>query len=204
MHALDPSRKITYTSAWAKRADADELPKMHMRPFDEVIHVHGWFDNHHAGGPEVWRHNFYSGPEQYYNRTTNRTEIVYWGEEGAISAPPRLEKIKAALDAAPNEGWDGPTYLDWYRQFDEFLARKDLCDAFPTVDALTTSMGAVSHYHQGRKIETLRIDNTADGYAVNGWESEIVENHSGIVDCFRNPKADPAMMAITTSHCMWR
>ncbi len=195
MYALDPSRTITYTSAWAKRADADELPKMHMRPFDDVIHVHGWFDNHHAGGPEVWRQNFYWGPDRYYNRTTNRNEIVYWGEEGAISAPPRLEKIKAALDAAPNKGWDGPMYLDWYRQFDEFLTRKSLCDAFPTVDALTTSMGAVSHYHQGRKIETLRIDNTSDGYAVNGWEAEIVENHSGIVDCFRNPKADPAIMA---------
>ncbi|HEY1717387.1 MAG TPA: PA14 domain-containing protein [Verrucomicrobiae bacterium] len=194
-HALDPSRTITHTSAWALKADDDELPKMHMRPFDNTLYFHGWFDNHHAGGPEVWRQNIYQSPDKYYNRTTNRSEIVYWGEEGAISSPPRLEKIKAELAAAPYKGWDGPVYLDWYRQFDDFLTRKNLRAAFPTVDALTTSMGAVSLYHQGRKIETIRINDATDGYAVNGWESEIIDDHSGIVDCFRNPKADPAIMA---------
>jgi hypothetical protein len=194
-HAIDPSRTITHTSAWALKADDDELPKMHMRPFDSTVYLHGWFDNHHAGGPEVWRQNLYQSPDKYYDRTTNRDEIVYWGEEGAISSPPRLEKIKAELDAEKYKGWDGPVYLEWYRQFDDFLTRKNLRAAFPTVDALTTSMGAVSLYHQGRKIETIRINDATDGYAVNGWESEIVENHSGIVDCFRNPKADPAIMA---------
>ena len=195
-HALDPSRTIVHTSAWALKPDDDEMPKMHMRPFDDVVHMHGWFDNHHAGGPGgVEAKPFYKSPNDFYNRTTNRSEIVYWGEEGAISSPPRLEKIKAALDAARNKGWDGAIYLDWYRRFDDFLTRKNLRGTFPTVDALTTSMGAVSLYHQGRKIETLRINDEADGYAVNGWESESVENHSGIVDCWRNPKGDPAIMA---------
>ncbi len=195
MHEADPSRTITLSSSWASKADAPEDIKAHLRPFDGEIHFTGWFDNHHAGGPEVWRQNLYQSPDKYYNRTTNRNEIVYWGEEGAISSPPRLEKIKAALEATPNKGWDGGIYMDWYRRFDGFLTRKNLRAAFPTVDALTTSMGAVSHYHQGRKIETLRINDAADGYAVNGWEAESVENHSGIVDCWRNAKADPAIMA---------
>ncbi|HXS69046.1 MAG TPA: glycoside hydrolase family 2 TIM barrel-domain containing protein, partial [Candidatus Polarisedimenticolia bacterium] len=195
MHDLDPSRTITLSSSWASAADKPEDIKAHMRPFDGEIHFVGWFDFHHAGGPEVWRQNLYRNPTNYYNYTTNEKEIVYWGEEGAISSPPRLEKIKAALDNSPTKGWDGEIYLDWYRRFDDFLTRKHLRGAFPTVDALTMSMGAVSYYHQGRKIETLRIDNDADGYAVNGWEAESVENHSGIVDNWRNPKADPAIMA---------
>ena len=194
-HALDPSRVITHTSAWATKPDVEEAAKMHMRPFDDAVHMNGWFDIHHAGGPEVWRQSLYKSPDEYYNRTDNRGEIVYWGEEGAISTPPRLELIKAELEKSPRLGWDGPSYLDWYRQFDDFLTRKNLRSAFPTVEALTTSMGAVSHYHQGRKIETIRINDATDGYAVNGWEAELVENHSGIVDCFRNPKADPAIMA---------
>ena len=194
-HALDPSRTITHTSAWALKADDDELPKMHMRPFDNAVHLNGWFDFHHAGGPEVWRQNLYQGPDKYYNRTTNRSEIVYWGEEGAISSPPRLETIKTTVENSPVKGWDGAVYLERFRQFDDFLTRKKLRDAFPTVDALTTSMGAVSLYHQGRKIETIRINDATDGYAINGWESEIVENFSGIVDCFRNPKANPAILA---------
>lgn len=195
LQKLDPSRTITLTSAWAKEPDAQEDIKAHIRPFDGEIHFSGWFDVHHAGGPEVWRQNLYQSPTSYYNYTANRNEIVYWGEEGAISSPPRLAKIKAALDASPFKGWDGEIYLDWYRRFDDFLTRKNLRNAFPTVDALTTSMGAVSHYHQGRKIETIRIGDVTDGYAINGWESESIENHSGIVDCWRNPKADPAILA---------
>ncbi len=194
-HALDPSRTIVHTSAWALKPDDDELPKIHMRPFDNTVYRHGWFDNHHAGGPEVWRQNLYQSPDKYYNRTTNRGEIVYWGEEGAISTPPRLALIKASVEAQPRPGWDGAVYLDWYRQFDSFLTRKNLRGAFPTVDALTTAMGAVSLYHQGRKIEIMRLNNVTDGYAVNGWESETIENHSGIVDCWGNPQADPAIMA---------
>ena len=109
-----------------------------------MVHYNGWFDFHHAGGPEVWNERLYRGPNSYYNRTANRGEIVYWGEEGAISTPPRLELIKKMLDASPLLGWDGQVYLDWYHQFDDFLTQKNLRDAFPSVDTLTTSMGAVS------------------------------------------------------------
>ncbi len=49
--------------------------------------------------------------------------------------------------------------------------------------------------HQGRTIEIIRLNNDTDAYCINGWESEILEDHSGIVDCFRNPKGDPAIMA---------
>ena len=56
-------------------------------------------------------------------------------------------------------------------------------------------MGVVSIEHQGRKIEDARVCNANDGYAINGWESELIENHSGVVDCFRNPKADPSVLA---------
>ena len=195
MHELDPSRTVTLSSSWATRIGQPEDIKAHVRPFDPEIHFTGWFDNHHAGGPEVWQQKLYRSPESFYNRTTNTTEIVYWGEEGAISSPPRLEKIKAALDASPTKGWDGEIYLDWYKRFDAFLTQKKLRKAWPTIDAFTTALGDVSLYHQGRKIETLRINDAADGYAINGWEAESVENHSGIVDCWRNPKGDPAILA---------
>ncbi|HEX6625834.1 MAG TPA: PA14 domain-containing protein, partial [Pyrinomonadaceae bacterium] len=194
-HALDPSRAITRTSAWATAKDVEDPFKMHMRPFDERVYLSGWYDYHHAGGPAVWSQNLYRNPREYYNLTDNAREIVFWGEEGAISTPPRLEKIKEALAASPNKGWDGQMYLDWYKAFDDFLTRKKLRTVFPTVDALTAEMGAVSLYHQGRKIENIRISNTSDGYAINGWEAQIIENHSGVVDVFRNPKSDPALVA---------
>lgn len=193
-HAIDPSRLIVFTSAWAKDA-IEERTKMHMRPFDSKQYYSGWADYHRAGGPEVWLEEFYKNPTSHYGLSTNAKEIVYWGEEGAVSAPPRLEKIKADLAAMPHPGWDGAIYLGWYKQFDDFITRKSLRGTFPTVDSLTTAMGAVSLEHQGRKIQDTRICDLNDGYAVNGWEAEPFENHSGIVDCFRNPKGDPAIVA---------
>jgi hypothetical protein len=56
-------------------------------------------------------------------------------------------------------------------------------------------MGNISIEHQGRKIETIRLDNYTDGYAINGWEAQTIENHSGVVDCFRNLKGDTALIA---------
>jgi hypothetical protein len=191
-HALDPGRVITHTSAWAY--DPEGPAKMHMRPFDNTVHMSGWYDFHHAGGPEVWRQESYQSPKKFYGRTTNTNEITYWGEEGAISTPPRLGPIKTVLESAPFKGWDGEVYLDWYRQFDSFITRKNLRSAFPSVEALTVSMGNVSLEHQARKIENHRISDANDGYAINGWEAQIIENHSGIVDCFRFPKGDPSIL----------
>jgi hypothetical protein len=196
-HALDPSRVITHTSAWARgKSDVTDDPaKMHMRPFDDAVQMTGWYDFHRAGGPETWNQRFYKKPGDFYGYIDDKPEIVYYGEEGALSTPPRLALIKPVLDAAPQLGWDGQVYLDWYKAFDDFLTRKNLRGAFPTLDDFTRSMGNLSMYHQGRKIESIRIANTVDGYAVNGWEAEIIENHSGIVDCFRNPKGDPTLLA---------
>ena len=193
-HKLDPTRTFTRTSAWC-RNEEDEQARIHVRPNDTTVYWHGWYDFHHAGGPAVWNQDLYKSPTDYYNYTANKKDIVFFGEEGAISTPPRLEKIKATLDASPNKGWDGTMYIDWFNTFDSFLTRKNLRSSFPTVDALTVAMGNISIEHQGRKIETIRLDNYTDGYAINGWESEIVENHSGVVDCFRNLKGDNALIS---------
>lgn len=194
-HQIDPSRLITRTSAWAPYDYSDSQAKIHMRPFDTVVYQNGWFDNHHAPGPPVWLQSFYTDPKNYYNYTADAKEIVYWGEEGAISTPARLEKIKEELSKEARPGWDGEDYLDQFRLCDSFLTAKKLRGTFPTVDAFTTALGKISYDHQGRKIESARINNLTDGYAVNGWESVVIDNHSGIVDIYRNPKADPALIS---------
>ena len=63
------------------------------------------------------------------------------------------------------------------------------------MDKFCVALGAVAIEHQGRKIEDTRVCNANDGYAINGWEAEPYENHSGVVDCFRNPKGDPKILA---------
>jgi len=195
IHSLDPSRHVLRTSAWAKADYIDDQAKIHIRPNDTTIYWNGWYDYHRAGGPAVWNEDLYKNPDNYYNNTTNAKEIVFFGEEGALSAPPRLEKNKIDLDKAPYKGWDGREYLRWYDEFDKFITDKGLRDTYPSVDALNVAMGAVSFEHQGRKIESARMNNYTDAYVVNGWESQLIENYSGIVDCFRYPKSDPSIIA---------
>lgn len=201
-HAIDPSRLITFASAWVTpksgpNADGqdEQFVKMHARPFDDRVHFYGWSDYHRAGGPETWQQAFYRGPHEHYGRSTNKAEVVYWGEESAMSAPPRLGLIKAELDASRRPGWDGAAHLADYARFDAFLDRYRLRAAFPTVDDLCVAMGNVAFDQQGRKIEDTRVCDANDGYAINGWESEPFDDFSGIVDEFRNPKGDPSVLA---------
>ncbi|WP_205513291.1 glycoside hydrolase family 2 protein [Longitalea arenae] len=197
-HRLDNSRIITYNSCNGniKLNEPDPKFKLHLLPFDSSFHDYGWFDQHHAGGPGVYHDNLYIHPKQYAKYTDHKDEIIYYGEEGAIGTPPRLQLIRdAILKRGTNTGWESESYLKWYDAYDTFLKKNAFNNAFPNVDSLTRKMGNVAYYYQGRVIENVRINNTIDGYAVNGWESMKLENHSGIVDNYRNLKGDPELIA---------
>jgi hypothetical protein len=197
-HRLDPSRQILYNSSNGDNPEG--LPsarfKLHLAPYDTTFYALGWYDRHHAGGPGVYHDALYRHPHDYLRYSANRPEIVYWGEEGAIGTPPRLALIHH--DILTNKafgGWEAADYLAWYAAYDRFLDEQGFRPSFPTVDALTLALGNVAYYYQGRMIENIRINNTVDGYAVNGWEAMKLENHSGIVDNYRNPKGDPDLIA---------
>ncbi|MCL1943965.1 MAG: beta-glycosidase [Candidatus Azobacteroides sp.] len=197
-HELDPTRQINYNSC--NGANPEGVPnvrfKLHLMPYDTTFYDVGWYDRHHAGGPGVYHDNLYHHPKDYLRYSDNKSEIIYWGEEGAIGTPPRLEKIRSSiLETKKYNGWEAADYLAWYDAYDRFLHTRGFDKAFPTVDDLTVAMGNVSFYYQGRVIENIRINNTVDGYAVNGWESMKLENHSGIVDNYRNLKGDPDLIA---------
>lgn len=198
-HRLDETRILTYNSCNGSNpiGTPDAHFKTHLLPYDSTFHDSGWWDEHHAGGPGVYHDFLYKNATEYHRGSANKKEIVYWGEEGAIGTPPRLELIRnELLKNGKTTGWEADDYLKWYDAYDSFLKNNPgFAKAFPSVDALTRSMGDVSFYYQGRMIENIRINNVVDGYAVNGWESMKLENHSGIVDNYRNPKGDVELIA---------
>src|SRR5574344_383091 len=197
-HGLDPSRILVYNSCNGNnpldRPDAHF--KTNLMPYDTTFHDYGWWDEHHAGGPGVYHDALYNSKDDYLRFSSHNKEIVYFGEEGAIGTPPRLELIRnEILKSGKLNSWEAKDYLGWYDAYNRFLDEKGFRKAFPTVDALTKSMGNVAYYYQGRLIENIRINNMVDGYAVNGWESMKLEDHSGIVDNYRNLKGDPELVA---------
>jgi hypothetical protein len=173
--------KLWYDKNASWNADKLFLPSAKIHSIPAASPTGGWNSLHAAEARDV---SVPGTVEEYLQKKPGPEGDInrhrFLGEEGAISTPPRLEKIKAELEASPNKGWDGGMYLDWFQTFDNFITRKNLRSSFPSVDALTVAMGNISIEHQGRKIETIRLDNYTDGYAINGWESEIVENHSGV------------------------
>jgi beta-galactosidase len=197
-HQLDESRILTYNSSnGAIKQGPDPKFKLHLLPYDSTFYDYGWFDQHHAGGPGTYHDNLYQNPKEYLRYTDKKDEIVYYGEEGAIGTPPRLELIRnEILKTGKNIGWETESYLKWYDAYNTFLkSDAGFQKAFPTVDSLTKAMGNVAYYYQGRTIENIRINNTVDGYSINGWESMKIENHSGIVDNYRNLKGDPSLIS---------
>ncbi len=201
-HRLDETRCITYASEYY---NVNDLPatcpftpypaKLHMLPYSQELLYFGWYDEHHAPGPGVYYDDMYSNPDKYYLNINHPSEIIFYGEEGAIGTPGRFELIKEAILNNKQKGWDSDDYLDIYNAYDQFLTKKGFRKAFPAVDSLTRCIGNMSYYYQGRAIENARINNLVDGYAVNGWEEMKLENHSGIVDCYRNPKGDVRLIS---------
>jgi len=201
-HELDETRIITYTSQYygpdfyGGKAPITPCPsKLHMLPYSQTQLDFGWYDEHHAAGPGVYYDSIYQNPTKYLRYSNHAPEIIFYGEEGAIGTPGRLQLIKNEIEAKNLKGWDSDDYLKQYEAYNNFLDEKGFRKAFPNVDSLTKSMGNVAFYFQGRVIENIRINNTVDGYAVNGWEDQKMENHSGIVDCFRNPKGDISLIS---------
>jgi hypothetical protein len=196
-HKMDETRIMTYNSSnGAIKMGPDPRFKLHLLPYDFTFRDYGWFDQHHAGGPGTYHDNLYRNPNDYAKYFDHKDEIIYYGEEGAIGTPPRLQLIRdEILKTGRNIGWESNSYLEWYDAYDTFLKTRGFSKAFPNVDSLTRAMGNVAYYYQGRVIENVHISNTIDGYAVNGWESMMLENHSGIVDNYRNLKGDPELIS---------
>jgi beta-galactosidase len=202
-HQLDETRCITFTSTNftpkyynSKLDEAVEKPvKMHMLPYDTTVYFKGWWDEHYADGPGVYKDEFYKNSEQMLRGSNNKSEIVFWGEDGAIGTPERVELAAKSLSKLANNGWDGDDYMKQYNSWNGFLKEKQFTKAFPSVDSLQVSLGNNALYYQGRIIENIRISNITDGYVVNGWEGNKIENHSGIVDVWRNSKGNPQIMS---------
>ena len=193
-HRLDPTRLIVYGSGFMGPG-GPQPQKLHMLPYDTNQYTVGFCDVHNAGNsPGVYVDSNYSSPKSFIRNEQDRKEFFIWGEEGALAAPPQVEKIHEQKKGAPN-GWDGQQYDLWYVGYRDYLRNKGLAKNFPSVTDLVTSLGNVMYYEHGRILENTRLADTAEVYVLNGYESMKDDNLSGAVDCYRNLKGDPRLIA---------
>ena len=208
VHTLDPSRIITFNciSIPAVPNVKDNPFKLHMLPFDDTFHYHGWLDPYHFAPQAGYVDQYYNNPRYYLRNILDpdrntmgdsldvvpKDEIIFYGEEGAFGTIVSLEKIKNELARTGASGWRESEHLAWFNSYDRFLDESGMRSSFPTVDDLTMALGVNLHYFHGRIIENTRIMNTADSYVLNGWAS--ASTNTDIVDAYRNPTADPSIL----------
>lgn len=201
MRAEDPSRSIVGTDGFVMRnaqawepAYRDEVLRS-TKPATLAGGAAGWWVDHSGQPSDIWQDGAYRSPRDYYYRSPNRAEIVEWGE---MKGPASSDDHVAALEQIRRHGGTSYDRLDHEQilaAYDAFLDRWGFRTAFPSASDLFRSIGRRAYESWGQLMENVRISDETDMAAISGWESTAMENHSGLVDNFRDFKADPRAIA---------
>lgn len=211
MRFFDPSRVIVNQSGLSDVENANEMMRQfaggvaYYLPHDNNYYRDdgsgfcGWWDQHTVSGPTVYIDSLYNNPKDFKFYSSNNREVVLWGETTPSPAPDDLAWIKSYFDAdSLRDGFTRREHLALYDAFDTYLTKNGFRYAFPNLADLTRSAGNRAYDFWFRLMEHARICDAVDGLVINGWETCFYENHSGIVDIFRNPKGDPERLRIAT------
>jgi beta-galactosidase len=196
IHDEDPSRIVVLKSGFPSQAPCNQA---WMEPYSNVVRhdtgdtFSGWWDDHTVGGPGVWTDDLYKSPEDFTHRSTNEKEIVMWGEMLGAAATDNHAAMVRKLQPY-GKTYDLEEHKTLLEKYSRFLDRWGFRQAFPTADALFTSIGNKSYDFWGRAIETARLAEANDYFVISGWESTAIENHSGLVDNLRGFKGDPKLV----------
>jgi beta-galactosidase len=199
MHALDPSRIITFYSGGVPK-DCQVL----MLPYGDEIHYGsktipfaGWHDVHTCGGPCNYLDNLYTSPTNFFQRQNeaDHKEIGVWGEALGAAAPDDYDKLVHSFDAGHPTGYELADMTKTLDGYHEFLDKWGFRKAFPTDSSLFQAIGYREYYFWQRIVGQTRADNANDELVISGWESTTIDNHSGLVDNHRFFKGDPAVIA---------
>jgi hypothetical protein len=192
MHAADPSRSIVGCDGFASRA-----PQAWMEPYSGHLRTSaeggagGWWDEHQGQPSDVWQDAQYISPTQFLYYSTNRAEIVEWGEmKGAASIDDHAALIKQIMKHG-GHSYDLTDHQELLAVYEKFLDTWGFRKAFPTASDLFQSIGRRAYESWGQFLENIRICDLNDYAAVSGWESTAMEDHSGLVDNFRDFKSNP-------------
>jgi beta-galactosidase len=192
MHAEDPSRTIVANDGFASRA-----AQAWMEPYSDHLRTSaeggagGWWDEHQGQPSDVWQDAQYIGPNEFLYHSADRTEIVEWGEmKGAASIDDHAALIKQIMKHG-GHSYDLADHQEILAAYDKFLDKWGFRKAFPSNSDLFQSIGRRAYESWGQFLENIRICDVNDYATISGWESTAIENHSGLVDNFRDFKSNP-------------
>ena len=200
MHAEDPSRSIVGNDGFVLRS-----PQEWIRAYGDGVLVSGekatidggaagWWVDHTGHFSDVWQDAYYISPEDFYFRTPDLTEIVEWGEMKGAASGDNHVRLLAQINAHGGQSYDKLDHEELLAVYERFLNTWGFRKAFPTASGLFDSIGRRAYETWGQFMENVRLCDANDMSVISGWESTAIENHSGLVDNFRDWKSDPALI----------
>jgi hypothetical protein len=202
MHEEDPSRSVALNDGFSPPPRS--APQAWYAPYDDTIHRSDrepWADwwNNHQGAGDQWYDQFYKDPEHFTYRQPLNTALVEFGEmEGCAVADDHAlmaHQIESRMFGGDGTSYDLAGHKEILAAYDRFLDRWGFRHAFSTASHLFSAMGAKCYESWQQYMENVRICDAVDFAVISGWESTVIENHSGIVDNLRNFKGDPELIA---------
>ncbi|HEX3730585.1 MAG TPA: hypothetical protein VHV47_12320, partial [Opitutaceae bacterium] len=201
MRAEDPSRSIVGTDGFVmrnteiwERAYSGQVLRSE-KPATAEGGAAGWWVDHSGHATDVWQDACYLGPQDYYYRSPIRGEIVEWGEMKGPASSDDHQAMLRRIQAHGGDSYDTIDHREILAAYDAFLDRWNFRGAFPTASDLFRSIGRRAYESWGQLMENVRLSDETDMAAISGWESTAMENHSGLVDNFREFKSDPRPIA---------
>lgn len=201
MRAEDPSRSIVGSDGFVMRSPQawQEAYGMEVRRTEKPATLEGgaagWWVDHSGHPTDIWQDLCYVSPRDFYYSSPVRKEIVEWGE---MKGPASSDDHGAALAQIRKHGgtsYDRLDHEEILAAHDAYLDRWGFRKAFPSSSDLFRSIGRRAYESWGQFMENVRISDETDMAVISGWESTAMENHSGLVDNFRDFKSDPRAIA---------
>jgi len=201
MQAEDPSRTIVGNDGFTMRSlqvwSAPYSTELHKSSQKATVEggAAGWWVDHTGHFSDVWQDSYYNSPSDYYYYSPITAEVVEWGEMKGTAAPDNHVRLIGEIEKHGGHSYDLAEHKEMLAAMDAFLDRHGFRKAFPRAEDLLLSLGKRAYDSWAQFLENIRLCEQNDMAAISGWESTAMENHSGLVDNFRNFKADPTVMA---------
>ena len=208
MHQEDPSRIVELNDGFEQRGAAQAW----YEPWDENLHEgklhrsdqtkYGDWWNDHQGAGDQWYDEFYQSPAKFTYKAPYRAILTEYGEMEGCARPDnhalmihQISETYSRYSGGQPASYDLLDHQEILAAYDQFLTRWGFRKAFPTAEQLFIALGRTCYDSWQNYMENARLSDELDYAAISGWESTAIENHSGIVDNLRNPKADPKIIA---------
>lgn len=192
MREADPSRIILLESGFSTQDQVWSLPYSQDLMVDQGKGS-GWNDTHSAGDSRgVYEDQYYKSATDFKYDTDDRAEVRVYGEMATGASPDDHGVMADWYKRRGVTGYDREAHVADDAAYERFIDKYGFRSAFPTADRIFRDAADMHYLMDARMMENARLCDAVDYIVLSGWESTVEDNHSGMVDALRFPKADPA------------